>query len=77
MLLFKTYLIIRHRKKIRKQFKNNKLRIIAPTWNDEFELQKQPPRGVLRKRCSENIQEIYRRTPVQKCDFKKVAKQLH
>ena len=25
-------------KNIRKQFKNNKLKIIAPTWNDEFEL---------------------------------------
>ena len=26
-------------KNIRKQCKNNKLKIIAPTWNDEFELQ--------------------------------------
>ena len=26
-------------KNIRKQYKNNKLKIIAPTWNDEFELQ--------------------------------------
>ena len=25
-------------KNIRKQFKNNQLKIIAPTWNDEFEL---------------------------------------
>ena len=25
-------------KNIRKQYKNNKVRIIAPTWNDEFEL---------------------------------------
>ena len=25
-------------KNIRKQYKNNELRIIAPTWNDEFEL---------------------------------------
>ena len=25
-------------KDIRKQYKNNKLKIIAPTWNDEFEL---------------------------------------
>ena len=25
-------------KNIRKQYKNNKLRIIAPTWNDVFEL---------------------------------------
>ena len=26
------------RKNIRKQYKNNELKIIAPTWNDEFEL---------------------------------------
>ena len=25
-------------KNIRKQYKNNQLKIIAPTWNDEFEL---------------------------------------
>ena len=23
---------------IRKQYENNKLKIVAPTWNDEFEL---------------------------------------
>ena len=40
-------------------------------------LQKQPSRGVLRKRCSENMRQIYRRTPMPKCDFKKVAKQLY
>ena len=33
-------------------------------------------RGVLRKRCSENMQQIYRRTPTLKCDFNKVAKKL-
>ena len=32
-------------------------------------IQKQPSRGVLRKRCSENTQQIYRRTPMPKCDF--------
>ena len=32
--------------------------------------QKQPARGVPRKRCSENMQQIYRRTPMSKCDFK-------
>ena len=32
-------------------------------------IQKQPPRGVLGKRCSENIQQIYRRTPMPKRDF--------
>ena len=38
-----------------------------------FTIQKQPPRGVLRKRCSENMKQIYRRTPMPKCDFNKVA----
>ena len=38
--------------------------------------QKQPSRGVLRKRCSENMLQIYRRTPMPKCDFNKVRKQL-
>ena len=32
-------------------------------------IQKQPPRGVPKKRCSENMQQIYRRTPMQKCDL--------
>ena len=40
-------------------------------------IQKQPPRGVPRKRCSENMQQIYRRTPMPKCDFNKVTKQLY
>ena len=35
--------------------------------------QKQPPRFVLRKRCSENTQQIYKRTSIPKCDFNKVA----
>ena len=35
MLLFKTYLFITRE---RTQYKNNKLKIIAPPWNDEFEL---------------------------------------
>ena len=40
-------------------------------------LQKHPSRGVFRKRCSENIQQTYRRKPMLKCDFNKVAKQLY
>ena len=38
--------------------------------------QKQPSRGVFIKSCSENMQQIYRRTPMLKCDFNIVAKQL-
>ena len=33
--------------------------------------------SVHRKRCSENMQQIFRRTPMPKCDFSKVAKQLY
>ena len=33
---------------------------------------KQPSRGVLRKMCSKNMQQIYRKTPIPKCDFNKV-----
>ena len=39
-------------------------------WNK----QKQPSIGVLVKRCSKNMQQIYRRTPMPKCDFNKVVR---
>ena len=42
-----------------------------------FKMQKQPLRGFLEKRCSENMLQIYRRIPMPKCDFNKVAKQLY
>ena len=35
MLLLKTYRFITRGRKL---FKNNKLKMIAPTWDDEFEL---------------------------------------
>ena len=38
---------------------------------------KQPYKGVLKKRCSKNVQQIYKTTPTPKGDFKKVAKQLY
>ena len=34
-------------------------------------------RRVLTKRCPENMQQIYGRTPIPKCDFNKAAKQLY
>ena len=40
-------------------------------YNRENETQKQPSRGVLRKRRSENMQQFYRRTPMPKCDLLK------
>ena len=39
--------------------------------------QKQPPRSVIKKKCFENMQQIYRRTPMPKCDFNKVALQVN
>ena len=36
-------------------------------------VQKQPSRSVLKKRCSENMQQIYKKTPILKCNFNKVA----
>ena len=39
-------------------------------------MQKQLSRGYLRKRCSGKIQQIYRRTPIPKFDFNKVALNL-
>ena len=44
--------------------------------NSKGNLQKQPPRGVFNKKCSENMLQVYRRTPMPKCNFNKVAKQL-
>ena len=34
--------------------------------------QKQPSRGVLKVRCPENMQQIYRRTPIPKRDFNSI-----
>ena len=39
-------------------------------------IQKQPSISVLIRRSSENMQQLYRRTPMPKCNFNKVAKQL-
>ena len=38
MLLFKTHQFITLQKIVKQHHKNNKPKIIAPTWNDEFEL---------------------------------------
>ena len=38
------------------------------SWGGKAKGQKQPFRGVLRKRCFENMQQICRRTPMLKCD---------
>ena len=38
-------------------------------------MQKQPSISFLRKRCSKNMQQIYPKTPMLKCDFNRVALQ--
>ena len=42
-------------------------------WYARAQWQKQTSRGVLTKRCSENMWKIYWSTPTPKCDFTKVA----
>ena len=48
-------------KYIKKSFKNNKFKILAPTWNEEFEL----PDG---SNCILDIQDYF------ECIFKKIKK---
>ena len=48
-------------------------RLIAKKKTRKFS-QKQLSRGAPGTRCSGNMQQIYRRTPMSKCDFDKVAK---
>ena len=43
--------------------------VIHLNFQYQSELQKQPFKGVLRKRCSENMQQFYRRTPMPKGDL--------
>ena len=43
------------------------------TAQDMSSFQKQPSRDALRKSCSKNMQQIYRRTPMTKFDFNKVC----
>ena len=50
-----------------------KLREIFGTMVKTFQLPRQLSRGVLKKRCSENMQQIYRGALMPKCDFNKVA----
>ena len=40
-------------------------------------IQKEPSRGVLRKLCSENMLQIHRKTPMPKCELRKVTSQLY
>ena len=48
---------------------NTRLNLSGKRVNLVGYFQKQPSRGVLKKRCSENMQQIYTRTPMLKCDL--------
>ena len=59
-------------------FRGNKLNLFK-TWEGIREIiniskNRKSHKGVPRKRCSENMQQIYTRTPMPKCDFNKFAK---
>ena len=45
--------------------------------HSKLHTKKQPCKGVLIKSCSEKLQQIYRKKPMPKCVFNKVAKQLY
>ena len=71
--------------KVIKQFKSTWLKTIQlflvttrllKSSVNTFKNQKQPSRGVFMRRSSENMQQIYRGTPLLKFDFNKVAKQF-
>ena len=44
---------------------------------NKFDIQNQSTGGVLRKSRSKNIQQIYKRLPMPKCDLKKFAKKIY
>ena len=48
--------------------------VIQKQRNQSLSIKKQSFKGVLLKRCSEYMQQIYRRTPMLKCDFHVDAK---
>ena len=60
-----------------KAFFMQRVVLLGSTTASAFSFQKQLTIGALSKRCSENMQQIYRRTPMPKGDFNKVAKQLY
>ena len=47
------------------------------SWGGKAKGQKQPFRCVLRKKCFENMQQIYKRKSMSKCDFNKVVLQSY
>ena len=52
-------------------------RKLAFQLSKKFNIQKQVSRGVLSKRCPENMQQVYNKTLMPKWDINKVGKQLY
>ena len=57
--------------------KKQNLVIFGSNQKKKYYIRKQSPTGVLKKRCSGYMQQIYRRTPTPKCDYNEVAKLRH
>ena len=57
--------------------KKQNLVIFGSNQKKKYYIRKQSPTGVLKKRCSGYMQQIYRRTPTPKCDYNEVAKQFY
>ena len=55
----------------------NEPELILNSFLKFWKIEKQFFRGVLKKTYSENMHQIYRRTPMPKCDFNKVTFQLY
>ena len=55
------------------QQQNHENKIQEHVVSERENLQKQSSRGVLKKRCSKNIHQIYRKTPMPKWNFCKVV----
>ena len=71
LIYVKLFLRARHRWTSKNYLQSSSIRTRAKNY------QKQPSKGIPKKRCSENMQQIYRRTPMPKYDLNKVALQLY
>ena len=47
----------------------NMARFVEKSHNEIFNFRRTPPEMFLEKRCSENLQQIYRKTPIPKCGW--------
>ena len=55
----------------------SQLKFYQDVYTSTTEDRKQQSIGVLREMYTKNMQQIYRRAPMRKCDFNKVGKQLY